>query len=193
MVPARLASPGKPLLRSVLYMPASNTRALQKAPALTSCDAFIFDLEDAVAPAAKAEARRNAVAALKDKRARFGLRQVVLRVNGAGTEWFEEDVRAAQAAQPDAVLLAKAEEESQIVDLASRLGPDVRVWSMIETPRAVLNAGALARSSAVLVMGTVDLQNELECSTDPLLERQPLMSALQHVVLAARAHGQSGG
>jgi len=180
------------LLRSILYMPCSNIRALQKAPTLTACDGFIFDLEDAVAPADKVQARANAVQLISNvKRATFGRRQVVLRVNAADTEWFAHDVEAARVAKPDAVLLAKSERVDQLDLVKNIVGPECAVWAMIETPKAVINASNLAAASSCLVMGTVDLANELQCSTDPSLDRQPLMASLQQVVLAARAAGKS--
>ncbi|MDO9487568.1 MAG: aldolase/citrate lyase family protein, partial [Sphingomonadaceae bacterium] len=121
--------------RSVLYMPASNPRALEKARAL-DCDAVILDLEDAVAPDAKTSARSAAVAALKD--GGFGHREMALRVNGFGTEWMADDFAAAVAARPDAIVVPKVDSQAQAEE-AARLAYGIPIWAMIESPRAVLD------------------------------------------------------
>ena len=178
--------------RSVLYMPASNPRALDKAATLP-CDALILDLEDAVAPDAKDAARDAACAAAGS--GRYGRREVAVRVNAAGTEWHEEDLAAACAAGPDAVVVPKvdsAEAVRALVEAMTAYGaPDrTRLWAMVETPRAVLHAEEIAAASerlTVLVLGTNDLAKELYVEPDP--GRAPLLTSLGLVVLAARATG----
>ena len=179
------------LLRSVLYMPASNDRALRKSLSLRACDAFVYDLEDAVGPVDKVRARDSMVAFLRDAshREQLRTRAAVVRVNGIDTEWFHDDVRAVAEVRPDAVLLPKAESQEDVGHLRRVLGQagDTPVWCMVETPRGVLAARELAAAADVLVMGTVDLTNELKCSTDPALHRAPILGALLHTVMCARA------
>jgi len=173
-------------------MPGSNTRALEKAATL-SADALILDLEDAVAPAAKAAARAQVVAATQAKG--YGAREVVIRVNGLDTEWGPADIEAVASSGADAVLLPKVETPNEVHDLEARLEAfgapaEMAIWIMIETPRGVLNAERLAVSSArlaVAVMGTSDLGKELRL--DPDDSRSGLRHALSQCVLAARAHG----
>src|ERR1700744_6223748 len=117
--------------RSVLYMPGSNLRALEKARELPA-DGLILDLEDAVAPEAKATARENVVKAVK---AGFGDREVLVRINGLDTRWWVDEIDAAAAAKPDAILVPKVSSPKQLQDLAARLvdmgtHPTVRVWAM---------------------------------------------------------------
>ena len=178
--------------RSALYMPGSNARALEKARGLPA-DALILDLEDAVAPHAK-EAARALVA--DTVRARpFGRREVVVRVNAPGTPWGEADFAAAVEAGPDAILVPKIESAAAVEAAASRLDSlgapaGTRLWAMVETPLAVLNAGAIAAASprlSCLVMGTNDLVNELHA--EHTADRAPVAAALSLCVLAARAHG----
>lgn len=175
--------------RSVLYMPGANARALEKARGLAA-DALIFDLEDAVAPEAKAEARDRVVAAVAG--GGYGPREVTVRVNGLGTEWHDADLAAVAAAGPAGVVVPKISSASQVHDVARALeragAPEhTRIWAMLETPRAVLHAAEIANSSprlAVLVMGTNDLVKELHAQHVP--GRAPLLPALAWCVLAAR-------
>ncbi|WP_091966832.1 HpcH/HpaI aldolase/citrate lyase family protein [Propionibacterium cyclohexanicum] len=177
--------------RSVLYMPASNPRAMAKATSL-DCDAVIFDLEDAVAPEAKASARRAACEAVTS--GNYGHRELVVRVNGVGTAWHEDDLAAVCQAGPDAITVPKVDSPEQLAALALRLSelgaPDrTRLWAMLETPRAILDAdaicGACERLEAVVV-GTNDLLAEL--GAREVAGRAPLGYALSAVICAARAH-----
>ena len=183
--------------RSVLYMPGSNARALDKARTL-GADALILDLEDAVAPEAKDTARRLACEAVRA--GGYGRREMVIRVNARETPWFADDLRAAVEASPDAILLPKIETVaalSAIMGEVRALGakPQLRLWAMIETPLAILNAGALAavaRASspgllAAFVMGTNDLAKET--GARQVAGRAPMLAWLSHCVAAARAHG----
>ena len=179
-------------LRSVLYMPASNERALEKATSIP-CDGLILDLEDAVAPDAKSAARDAACAAAAS--GDYGRRTVTIRVNGEGTEWHDADLAAAAAAGPDAVVVPKVDSAAQVQRLVAALekggAPDrTRLWAMVETPLAVLDALAIARASsrlAVLVLGTNDLVKELYAEHVP--GRGPILPSLHTVLLAARAAG----
>lgn len=178
--------------RSVLYLPASNARALEKARTLP-CDAVILDLEDAVAPDAKEAARDAAVAAVRE--GGFGRRELAIRVNGVGTQWHEADLEAACQAGPDAIVVPKVESARTVVELADamdRLGAPrhTALWAMVETPRAVLHAVEIADGSdrlTVLVLGTNDLVKELDVEHVP--GRSPLQTALSLVVLGAKAAG----
>lgn len=178
--------------RSVLYMPSSNERALEKAKSLP-VDGLILDLEDAVAPDAKPGARENACAAAAS--GEYGHREVTIRVNGLGTEWHDADLEAACAAGPDGIVVPKvgsADEVHRLVDAMERHGaPDrTRLWAMVETPAAVLDARAIAAASerlAVLVLGTNDLVKELRARFVP--GRAPLLTSLALVVLGARDAG----
>jgi citrate lyase subunit beta / citryl-CoA lyase len=177
--------------RSVLYVPASNARALEKARTLPA-DAIIVDLEDAVAPAAKEDARARAVAAIA---VGFGGREVVLRVNGADTPWGADDLRAAARAGADAVLLPKVETAAQVTDaewlLVDAGAPEtLRLWVMIETPRGVLSAPLVAAATprlACVVAGTSDLVKDLGARATP--GRLEVLPALGLLLLAARANG----
>lgn len=180
--------------RSALYLPASNTRAIEKAASL-DCDAIVFDLEDAVAPDAKACAREQACRAVAGRA--FGSRELVIRVNGMATPWHEQDLHAAIAAKPDAILIPKVETPEQVLAVASNLQSSdqerkIKLWCMLETPRGVLSseriAGAHERVDC-LVMGTSDLTSELHALHTA--ERLPLMTSLGLCVLAARAHGKT--
>ena len=178
--------------RSVLFMPGANPRALEKARDLPA-DGLIFDLEDAVAPDMK-ESARSLVAAALD-RGGHGRRERVLRVNGLDTDWGEADLKLAAAMTLEAVLLPKVESAQQVRDavrVLDRAGapPELAVWCMIETPRGVLAAAAIAAAHprvAALVMGTSDLTKDLQARHTP--DRMPLMTSLQQLLLAARAHG----
>ena len=172
-------------------MPAANSRAIEKARTLP-CDAVVLDLEDAVAPEAKAAAREAAAQAIK---AGFGGREVILRCNGLDTEWGEDDLKAAAAAGPDGVLLPKVRSADDITAGERRLAaaPDhTRLWAMIETAQGVLNLEQIARSSyptrlAGLVLGPNDLSAELRLRPAP--GRAALQPILTAMVVAARAHG----
>ena len=129
-------------LRSVLYMPSSNERALEKAKAIAA-DAIIFDLEDAVAPDAKPAAREAACAAVQS--GEYGRRELIIRVNGIGTEWHDDDIAAAAAAGPDVVVVPKVNSADEVRELVAALeaagAPDTtKLWAMVETPIAMLNA-----------------------------------------------------
>jgi citrate lyase subunit beta / citryl-CoA lyase len=179
-------------LRSVLYMPSSNERALQKAKAIP-CDGLILDLEDAVAPDAKPAAREAACTAAQS--GEYGRRTLTIRVNGIGTQWHDADLAAAAQAGPDAVVVPKVSsvaEVGRLVDALEKAGaPDhTTLWAMIETPVAVLDALAIARASQRLtcfVMGTNDLVKELYAEHVP--GRAPILPSLHTALLAARAAG----
>ncbi|MDR9395177.1 HpcH/HpaI aldolase/citrate lyase family protein [Roseovarius sp. SYSU LYC5161] len=170
--------------RSVLYIPGSKERALDKARSLPA-DAIIFDLEDAVAPDAKAEARETLAAALREDG--YGRRSRIVRINALTTEWGNEDVRVLRDAGADAILLPKVNTPSDVDSLADMLDPAMPVWVMMETPVSVFNAPEIAAHRQVtgLVTGTNDLTKDLGCR--PRADRLPLMTALQRVVMAARA------
>jgi citrate lyase subunit beta/citryl-CoA lyase len=180
--------------RSVLYMPGSNARALEKARGVAA-DGLIFDLEDAVAPAAKEEARALVVAELK--KGGYAPRETILRVNGLDTPWGRDDLRAAGGSGADAVLLPKVESaasvrEAERILVVAGAPPTQGLWCMIETPRGVLAVDEIAAASprlACLVMGTSDLVKDLRGRhTGP---RHEVIVALGMTVLAARAHGLS--
>jgi (3S)-malyl-CoA thioesterase len=170
--------------RSVLYIPGSKERALDKARGLPA-DAIIFDLEDAVAPDAKAEARATLRAALQE--GGYGRRAKIVRINALSTEWGLADARAFADAGADAILLPKVNAPSDIDTLAEIIGPDTPVWAMMETPLSILGAREIAAHARVagLVAGTNDLAKDLRTRAHP--DRMPLMLALQAIVLAARA------
>src|SRR4051812_28463269 len=179
--------------RSVLYMPASNARALEKARSIP-CDGLILDLEDAVAPDAKPAARDAACAAASG--GEYGAREVTIRVNGADTEWHADDLAAACAAGPDAIVVPKVDSADAVLRLVEAMaGHDApehtRLWAMLETPYAMLHAEEIASASdrlTVLVMGTNDLVKELYA--EPVPGRQPVLAGLGLAVLAARATGK---
>jgi citrate lyase subunit beta / citryl-CoA lyase len=179
--------------RSVLYMPGANERALEKARTLPA-DALILDLEDAVAPDAKIEARdRVCAAACSDG---YGAREIAIRVNGLDTQWHADDIRAAAAAEPDAILVPKVNSAADVHAIEAALeaadAPDsVLIWAMLETPIAVLHAEEITTASerlTVLVMGTNDLAKELHAEQVP--GRQPLIHGLSACLLAARLAGK---
>ena len=182
--------------RSVLYMPGSNARALEKARTLAA-DAVILDLEDAVAPDAKAVARQQVADAVKA--GGFGSREVVIRVNGHATPWYKEDVAAAAAAGPDAILVPKVQTPGDVMRFAKDIreagAPEhTKLWAMMETPLAILNADAIARTAAdpasrltVFIMGTNDIAKETRARLIP--GRLPMAAYLSICVAAARAHG----
>jgi citrate lyase subunit beta/citryl-CoA lyase len=179
--------------RSVLYMPSSNERALEKAKSIP-CDGLILDLEDAVAPDAKPSARDAACAAASS--GEYGGRELVIRINGADTEWHGDDMAAACAAGPDAILVPKVNSADAVLQLveamAGHRAPEhTKLWAMVETPYAMLHAEDIAGASdrlTVLVMGTNDLAKELYAEHVP--GRQPLLTGLSLALLAARATGK---
>ncbi len=178
--------------RSVLYMPSSNERALEKAKTIP-CDALILDLEDAVAPDAKEQARANAVAAAGS--GEYGNREITIRCNGLDTPWGADDLAAAATSGAAAVVIPKVSSVDEL-DLVSRrldraVAPaDVAIWAMIETPTAILDVRQLAAHPRVnvLVMGNNDLAKELR--TGVLPERTPLIPALAMALLGAREAGK---
>jgi citrate lyase subunit beta/citryl-CoA lyase len=178
--------------RSLLFMPGANSRALEKARELPA-DGLIFDLEDAVAPDMKKGAR--AMAAAEAGQGGYGKRELVLRVNALDTEWGEGDLKMASAMRIDAVLLPKVESADRVRESIAVLDhagapASLAIWCMIETPRGVLAAAEIAASSprvTALVMGTSDLTKYLHAREMP--DRAPLLTSLQLVLLAARAHG----
>jgi len=178
--------------RSVLYMPAANERALEKAKTIAA-DAIIFDLEDAVAPDAKPEARANAVAAVQS--GEYGNRELTIRCNGLDTEWGADDIAAAGAASPSAVVIPKVDTVEQVDAVSGQLdaagaSADTMIWAMIETPTAMFNVRSIAAHPrvAVLVMGTNDLAKELR---SPIVAgRHPLVAHLATALLAAREAGK---
>ncbi|MDT9595299.1 CoA ester lyase [Nocardioides zeae] len=179
-------------LRSVLYMPASNAKAVEKAKTLP-VDGVIFDLEDAVAPDAKPAAREAAAAAVAS--GAYGRRTLTIRVNGLGTAWHDDDVVAAAQAGPAGIVVPKVNNAGEVRRLVAAIekagAPDhTRLWAMVETPEAIFEVRDLAAADerlAVLVMGTNDLVKELYATHVP--GRAPLQTALSLSVLAARAAG----
>jgi len=179
--------------RSVLYMPGANERALEKAKGIDA-DALILDLEDAVAPDAKADARERVCAAVRS--GEYGHRELMIRVNGLGTQWHDDDIAAAAAAGPDGIVVPKVGSAAQVRQLVESLesagAPDrTMLWAMIETPAAILHAEEIAAAHerlAVLVMGTNDLVNETHALHVP--GRAPLLTSLSLALLAARAAGK---
>jgi len=176
--------------RSVLYVPADNSRALRKARTLPA-DCLILDLEDAVAPSAKADARRQAGEALAE--GGFGAREVILRINAADTGWHAADLDLARRTRPDAVLLPKVNGPQDLRRLTAEPGDfPFALWAMIETPAAVLKAADIAACAEelplrALVMGTNDLIRETGVSAER--ERMALIPWLMTCVAAARAAG----
>ncbi len=178
--------------RSLLYVPGANARAIEKVRSL-ACDGVILDLEDSVAPDGKDAARAQVVAALAA--GGLGGREIIVRVNGLGSPWGAEDLAAIVPEAPDAILLPKVEDADDLREAAADVetlgaGSGMRLWAMMETPRAILAADAIARATprlAGFVMGTNDLAKELHAAHVP--GRAPLLASLSLVVLAARAHG----
>ena len=173
-------------------MPASNARALEKARTLPA-DALVFDLEDAVAPDAKETARAMACAAATS--GRYGRREIVIRANALATPWGEADLEAVARSGAGAVLLPKVEDAAGVRAalhvLAANGAPEsLGVWCMLETPRGIVRADAIAAASprvSALVMGTSDLTKDLHARHTR--DRHPLVTSLGLCVLAARAHG----
>src|SRR6266852_1189879 len=182
--------------RSVLYMPGSNARAIEKARTLAA-DALILDLEDAVAPDAKSLARRQVCDAVRA--GGFGRREIFIRVNAPDTPWGGEDLAAAAAATPDAILLPKVSTPEDLAAIGARLDAlgapaKIRTWAMMETPLAILNAREIAAAAGEpatrlsgLVMGTNDLAKDTRAKILP--GRAPMLAWLTTCVAAARAYG----
>lgn len=176
----------------MLYMPGANTRALDKGRSIPA-DAIILDLEDAVSPDAKDQARQNVVDATNE--GGYGKRELLLRTNGLSTPWGYNDIVAVAKAKVDAVLIPKVDSADMVLQVqaileANGAPDDLKIWCMIETPRGVLNADEIAGSTPRLggfVMGTNDLAKELHCAHTPL--RLPMLTALSQCLLAARANG----
>ncbi len=178
--------------RSVLYMPGANERALEKAKTLAA-DALILDLEDAVAPDAKADARDRVCAAANS--GEYGHREITIRANGLGTPWHADDVTAIAAAAPDGIVIPKVNSLAEVRLVADALekagAPDrTKIWAMLETPQAVMAAHEIASHDrlAVLVMGTNDLVKELQAEF--VAGRAPIMTALSQCVIGARIAGK---
>lgn len=178
--------------RSVLYMPAANERALQKAKTIP-CDAIIFDLEDAVAPDAKPAARHLAVAAVTG--GEYGARELTIRCNALTTPWGPDDLAAAAAAGPAAVVIPKVDSVDDLDEIAARLddggGQSTSIWAMVETPKAIFDVRAIAGHPrvTVLVVGTNDLARELRAPLG-VAHRANLVPHLATAVLGAREAGK---
>ena len=178
--------------RSVLYLPASNARALEKARGLP-VDAVILDLEDAVAPEAKESARARLIDALKA--GGFGKREVIVRVNALATPWGHDDIVALANMGADAILFPKIQSPDDVHAAVAALddagaSPDLPIWIMAETPRCIMGMDSIAGASprlACLVAGTSDLSRDLRAR--PVPGRIGVISALSIIVIAARAHG----
>src|SRR3984893_6203500 len=182
--------------RSVLYMPGSNARAIEKARTLPA-DAVILDLEDSVAPEAKATARAQVLDALAA--GGFGAREIIVRINALDTPWWLDDLNVVGKARPDAVLVPKVSRPGHLEDVAERLvdisaDHRIRVWAMMETPLAMLKDSQLAGAAAdvetrlaAFVMGTNDLAKETRAKIAP--GRAPMLPWLMNCVAAARAFG----
>ena len=182
--------------RSVLYMPGSNARAIEKARTLPA-DAVILDLEDSVAPEAKPAARQQVMDAVTA--GSLGAREVIVRINGLDTQWWLDDLNAVAKAKPDAVLVPKVSSPDHLEDVAERLvdisaDQKIRVWAMMETPLAMLNARDIAAAArdvetrlTAFVMGTNDLAKETRAKITP--GRTAMLPWLMNCVAAARAFG----
>jgi citrate lyase subunit beta/citryl-CoA lyase len=182
--------------RSLLFMPGSNARALEKARNLPA-DGLILDLEDSVAPEAKAKAREQIAQAVNAKG--FGKREILIRTNGLDTSWWADDVAMAGAVEPDGILVPKVSSIEDLYTIGSRLkeigaGANVKVWAMIETARAVLDADKLAASVrdpktrlAGFVFGPNDISRETRIKMLP--GRAAMIPMITHCILAAHAHG----
>lgn len=188
------AAPALRPRRSALYLPGNNSRALEKGKTLPA-DVLIFDLEDAVGPDAKADSRARVCDAVSSEN--YQPREVVVRINGLETDWHEDDLAAVAASAADGVLVPKVETGEQVHALTAALdqlgAPEaLRLWVMIETPRAFLRAEEIASASdrlAAFVVGTNDLVNDLHALHVP--GRAPALTALSLAVLGARAAGKA--
>lgn len=182
--------------RSCLYMPGANAKALEKAKSLPA-DVVIFDLEDAVAPDAKDDARNAVAAALTS--GGYAPREIIVRVNGLTTPWAINDVLTAVKARPDGILFPKVNTAQDVADADSAMTAagaprEMALWAMIESPRAILDIAAIAAQArttrlSAFVMGTNDLAKEMRCLQTP--DRAPFLTALSMTVMAARAEGLS--
>ena len=182
--------------RSVLYMPGSNARALDKAKTLPA-DGLILDLEDAVAPDQKDLARQQIIAAVKA--GGYGSREVIVRINSLSGPWGQADLAEIAKLKVDALLIPKVSSPGDVMTAARALreaGADesIRLWAMMETPQAILNADSIVRTAAdpasrlsVMVMGTNDLARETRARQIP--GRAPMLAWLSQCILAARAYG----
>jgi len=180
--------------RSCLYMPGANERALEKAKSLPA-DMLILDLEDAVAPSAKEDARRLVCSMVKQRE--YGAREVIIRINDLDTDWGADDLAASVGASPDGILAPKVSTAQEVVSLDTAMqsagaSKEMSLWVMIETPLAILNiqriAAAAERTRLVgLVIGTNDLAKEMLAVPTP--DRLAFQSALSQTVIAARAYG----
>lgn len=180
--------------RSVLYMPGANPKVLEKAKTL-SVDTIVMDMEDAVAPENKQIARECILNAVKS--GGYGKREIVIRTNGSETEYFDDDLRCAIAAKPDAVLIPKVSSKAQIIKIDARIrelnnNQPLDIWAMIETPRGVLDIFNICSAAdevplKALVLGTNDLAKETGAMLD--VNRQPFLFALSAVVNGARCFG----
>ena len=180
------------LLRSALYLPANRSGAVAKART-ADCDAVILDLEDAVAPGAKQDARSAAVQAVRD--GGFGERMLVIRVNGAETQWHEADLAALSSLSDglfNAVLLPKVSDPAALAQAREALPDAIALWAMVETCAGCIALDAIAASGkerglTTLVMGTNDLALEMRCGNDAA--RTPMLPLLTNAVVTARARG----
>jgi citrate lyase subunit beta / citryl-CoA lyase len=182
--------------RSLLFMPGSNARALEKARNLPA-DGIILDLEDSVAPDFKASARDQIAAAIAAKG--FGKREVLIRVNSLDTPWWSDDVAMAAKAGPDGIVVPKVSSIEDFKTIADRLAelnadPSIKVWAMIETARAVLHAEELAATSrgankrlAGFMFGPNDISRETRIRMQP--GRAAMLPLITHCILATRAYG----
>lgn len=177
--------------RSVLYMPGANTRAMEKAKSL-DCDTVVFDLEDAVAPAAKAQARQQVAEVVQQ--GGYGYREIIVRCNGLDTEWGAQDIVELAALNIDGMLFPKIQSRSQVDDIVEKVNQagaqELPVWVMVETPQGVMDLAAFADHPrvAALVMGTSDLVKELRAVHEP--SRLNIAFALQSSLLVARRFGK---
>jgi citrate lyase subunit beta/citryl-CoA lyase len=178
--------------RSILYMPGSNARALEKGRSLPA-DGLILDLEDAVTPDAKVMAREQIIEALKT--GGYGNRELIVRVNALDSEWGRDDIAAIATSGADAILLPKVETATMVQEVEELMRgagapDDMAIWCMMETPQGMLHAEAIAFSSArlvCLVLGTSDLAKDLHAAHTR--ERLPMITSLGLCLLAARAAG----
>ncbi len=178
--------------RSVLYMPGSNQRAMEKAKSLPA-DTLVMDLEDAVAPDQKDAAREQVVAAVNQ--GGYGYRELVIRVNGIDTPWFKDDVAAVAKSQAKAICLPKIESAEQVLQVVAALeaggaAPEMEIWAMIETPKGVQQVNAIAAAHprlSLLMMGTSDLAKDMRIPHTA--DRLGFITSLSLCVLAARAEG----
>jgi len=178
--------------RSVLFMPGSNDRAMEKSKSLPA-DCLVMDLEDAVAPDRKAETLDLVCA--KVRAGDYGSRELIVRVNGRDTEWYEAEVAAVATSGADGLLLPKVESAEDVIDADKRLAEagapeDMGIWCMMETPFGILRAEEILAASPrikVILIGLADLSKNLRCVHTST--REPFIWAMQYCVMAARAHG----